>query len=93
MFATGRRPNVKGLGLETAGVKLDETGAIAVNEFSQTNVPHIYAVGDVTDRIALTPVAIREGHAFADTRVRRQAHAGRSRRRADRGVLRARRSA
>jgi glutathione reductase (NADPH) len=67
MFATGRRPNVKGLGLEAAGVKLTEAGAIAVNEFSQTNVPHIYAVGDVTDRIALTPVAIREGHAFADT--------------------------
>ncbi len=67
MFATGRRPNVKGLGLEAAGVKLGQTGAIAVNEYSQTNVPHIYAVGDVTDRIALTPVAIREGHAFADT--------------------------
>ena len=67
MFATGRRPNVKGLGLETAGVKLTEAGAIAVNEMSQTSVPHIYAVGDVTDRIALTPVAIREGHAFADT--------------------------
>ena len=57
----------EGLGLEAAGVKLDEKGAIAVNEFSQTSVPHIYAVGDVTDRIALTPVAIREGHAFADT--------------------------
>ncbi len=67
MFATGRRPNVAGLGLETAGVKLNEKGAIEVNEFSQTSVPHIYAVGDVTDRIALTPVAIREGHAFADT--------------------------
>jgi glutathione reductase (NADPH) len=67
MFATGRRPNVKGLGLEAAGVKLDEKGAIAVDEFSRTNVPHIYAVGDVTDRIALTPVAIREGHAFADS--------------------------
>jgi glutathione reductase (NADPH) len=67
MFATGRRPNVKGLGLEAAGVTLDEKGAIKVNEFSQTSVPHIYAVGDVTDRIALTPVAIREGHAFADT--------------------------
>jgi glutathione reductase (NADPH) len=65
--ATGRRPNVKGLGLETAGVRLDEKGAIEVNEFSQTSVPHIYAVGDVTDRIALTPVAIREGHAFADS--------------------------
>ena len=67
MFATGRRPNVKGLGLEAVGVKLDEKGAIAVNEFSQTSVPHTYAIGDVTDRIALTPVAIREGHAFADT--------------------------
>ena len=67
MFATGRRPNVKGLGLEIAGVKLNQAGAIEVNEFSQTNVPHVYAVGDVTDRIALTPVAIREGHAFADS--------------------------
>jgi glutathione reductase (NADPH) len=67
MFATGRRPNVKGLGLDAAGVALTEKGAIAVNEYSQTNVPHIYAVGDVTDRVALTPVAIREGHAFADT--------------------------
>ena len=67
MFATGRRPNIAGLGLEAAGVKLNEKGAIAVDEFSQTSVPHIYAVGDVTDRIALTPVAIREGHAFADT--------------------------
>jgi glutathione reductase (NADPH) len=67
MFATGRRPNVAGLGLETAGVKLDEKGAIQVDEYSRTSAPHIYAVGDVTDRIALTPVAIREGHAFADT--------------------------
>ncbi len=67
MFATGRRPNVKGLGLEAAGVALNDKGAIAVNEMSQTNVPHIYAVGDVTDRVALTPVAIREGHAFADS--------------------------
>jgi len=67
MFATGRRPNVAGLGLEAAGVRLDEKGAIAVDAFSRTNVPHIYAVGDVTDRLALTPVAIREGHAFADT--------------------------
>jgi glutathione reductase (NADPH) len=67
MFATGRRPNVAGLGLETAGVRLNDKGAIAVDRFSRTNVPHIYAVGDVTDRIALTPVAIREGHAFADT--------------------------
>ena len=67
MFATGRRPNVKGLGLDAAGVKLGPTGAIEVDKLSQTSVPHIYAVGDVTDRIALTPVAIREGHAFADS--------------------------
>lgn len=67
MFATGRRPNVKGLGLEKAGVKLNDKGAIAVDAYSRTSVPHIYAVGDVTDRINLTPVAIREGHAFADT--------------------------
>ena len=67
MFATGRRPNVAGLGLERAGVALSKSGAIAVDEYSQTSVPHIYAVGDVTDRVNLTPVAIREGHAFADT--------------------------
>jgi len=67
MFATGRRPNVAGLGLEAAGVHLDDKGAIKVDEYSRTSVPHIYAVGDVTDRLALTPVAIREGHAFADT--------------------------
>jgi glutathione reductase (NADPH) len=67
MFAIGRRPHVKGLGLETANVKLKENGAIAVNEFSQTSVPNIYAVGDVTDRVNLTPVAVREGHYFADT--------------------------
>jgi glutathione reductase (NADPH) len=67
MFATGRRPNISGLGLEAAGVRIDEKGAIAVDEFSRSSVPHIYAVGDVTDRLALTPVAIREGHAFADT--------------------------
>ncbi len=67
MFAVGRRPNVEGLGLEAAGVKLNAKAAIAVNEFSQTSVSNIYAVGDVTDRINLTPVAVREGHYFADT--------------------------
>ena len=66
MFATGRKPNVAGLGLDKAGVTLAK-GAIAVDAFSRTSVPNIYAVGDVTDRINLTPVAIREGHAFADT--------------------------
>jgi glutathione reductase (NADPH) len=67
MFATGRMPNVDGFGLEAAGVRLAANGGIAVDPYSQTSVPHIYAVGDVTNRIALTPVAIREGHAFADT--------------------------
>jgi glutathione reductase (NADPH) len=67
MFATGRRPNIKGLGLEAAGVGLGKTGGIDVDEYSRTSMPNIYAVGDVTDRINLTPVAIREGHAFADT--------------------------
>jgi glutathione reductase (NADPH) len=67
MFALGRRPNVAGFGLAEAGVKLAETGGIAVDKFSRTSVPHIYAVGDVTNRINLTPVAIREGHAVADT--------------------------
>jgi glutathione reductase (NADPH) len=68
MFAIGRHPNVKGLGLENAGVALSPTnGGIAVDEFSRTSVPNIYAVGDVTQRVNLTPVAIREGHAFADT--------------------------
>jgi glutathione reductase (NADPH) len=67
MFALGRRPNVAGFGLEAVGVQLAKNGGIAVNEFLQTSVPHIYAVGDVTNRINLTPVAVREGHAFADT--------------------------
>jgi len=67
MFATGRRPNVEGLGLETAGVKISERNGIIVDAYSRTSVPNIYAVGDVTDRVNLTPVAIREGHAFADT--------------------------
>ncbi len=67
MFATGRRPNVKGLGLEAAGLELGMTGGIAVDAYSRTSVSNIYAIGDVTDRLNLTPVAIREGHAFADT--------------------------
>ena len=67
MFATGRKPHIGGLGLERAGVTLARNGGIAVDKFSQTSVPHIYAVGDVTNRANLTPVAIREGHAFADT--------------------------
>lgn len=68
MFATGRHPNIAGLGLEKVGVKISPTtGGIAVDEYSKTSVENIYAVGDVTNRINLTPVAIREGHAFADT--------------------------
>ena len=67
MAATGRAPNTAGLGLETAGVDMGPGGEIMVDAGSQTSVPSIYAVGDVTDRIALTPVAIAEGHALADT--------------------------
>jgi len=67
MFAIGRRPNIMGLGLERLPVKIHEHGGIDVDEYSRTSVPNIYAVGDVTNRVNLTPVAIREGHAFADT--------------------------
>lgn len=67
LYATGRRPNAAGLGLEALGVQFGRMGEILVDEWSQTAVPSIFAVGDVTDRVNLTPVAIREGHAFADT--------------------------
>ena len=67
LIATGRKPNTDGLGLETAGIELGERGEIPVDEHSRTACESIYAVGDVTDRIQLTPVAIREGQAFADT--------------------------
>ena len=67
MLATGRVPNTAGLGLETAGVALGRNGAVKVDASSRTNVESIYAVGDVTDRVNLTPVAIREGHALADS--------------------------
>ncbi len=67
MAATGRKPNTDGLGLEAIGVKTDAEGAVVVNEYSRSSVENIYAVGDVTNRINLTPVAIREGHCFADT--------------------------
>ena len=67
MYATGRDPYTEGLGLDAAGVALNETGAVVVDAYSKTNVDNIWAVGDVTDRIALTPVAIREGAAFAET--------------------------
>ena len=67
MMATGRVPNTYGLGLDNAGVKMNDKGAVVVNEFSKTNKANIYAVGDVTDRVNLTPVAIREGMAFVET--------------------------
>jgi glutathione reductase (NADPH) len=67
MFATGRAPNILKLGLKEAGVEIAKNGGIAVDEYSRTAVPSIYAVGDVTNRVNLTPVAVREGMAFADT--------------------------
>ncbi|MEP1768568.1 MAG: glutathione-disulfide reductase [Sulfitobacter sp.] len=66
-FATGRKPNSDNLGLEALGIETARNGAIAVNEYSQTAVPSVYAIGDVTDRVNLTPVAIREGMAFVKT--------------------------
>jgi glutathione reductase (NADPH) len=67
VLTTGRVPNLRGLNLEAAGVALNPAGAVQVDRGSRTNVPHIYAIGDVTDRLNLTPVAIAEGHALADT--------------------------
>ncbi|MCB9958179.1 MAG: glutathione-disulfide reductase [Rhodospirillaceae bacterium] len=67
LYAVGRRPNTRNLGLEDAGVAMDKHGAVLVNADFQSSVPHIYALGDVTDRINLTPVATAEGHALADT--------------------------
>ena len=67
MYATGRVPNADGLGLEEIGVVRDKAGAVAVDEWQQTSVPGIYAVGDVTDRVNLTPVAIAEGRGLAET--------------------------
>lgn len=66
ILCTGREPNTQGLGLERAGIKTNQDGAILVNSVGQTNVESVYAIGDVTNRLNLTPVAIREGHAFAD---------------------------
>lgn len=77
IFATGRRPQTVDLGLEAIGVALDERGAVRVDAFSQSSVGSVHAIGDVTGRVALTPVAIAEGHALADTlfgRARRSAH-------------------
>lgn len=66
-WAVGRKPATQGLGLERAGVKLGRDGAVLVDDWNRTNIPNIFAVGDVTDRVQLTPVAIREGAAFAET--------------------------
>jgi glutathione reductase (NADPH) len=67
LYATGRRPLTRNMGLEKVGVALDDAGAIKVDGWSKSSVPNIYAVGDCTNRVNLTPVAIREGHAFADS--------------------------
>lgn len=67
LFATGRSPNTKRLNLEAVGVELDQTGAVKVDEYSRTNIPSIWAVGDVTNRMNLTPVALMEGTCFAKT--------------------------
>jgi glutathione reductase (NADPH) len=67
MYATGRRPNTKGIGLESVGVELADNGAVKVDEWSRSSVLSIWAIGDVTDRIQLTPVALAEGQAFAET--------------------------
>jgi glutathione reductase (NADPH) len=67
LFATGRHPNTRGLGLERAGVQVDKYGAVVVDGYSKSSVESVYAIGDVTNRVNLTPVAIRDGQAFADT--------------------------
>jgi glutathione reductase (NADPH) len=67
MFATGRQPKIAKIGLKEAGVDIAKNGGVAVDEYSRTSVANIYAIGDVTNRVNLTPVAIREGAAFADT--------------------------
>jgi len=67
MYATGRRPNSDNLGLESLGVEMGGRGQVIVDDYSQTAVPSIFAVGDITDRANLTPVAIREGMAFVET--------------------------
>lgn len=67
MYATGRNPNTSGMGLAEAGVELDGAGAVMVDRYSRTSVPNVYAIGDATNRMNLTPVAINEGRAFAET--------------------------
>ena len=79
MFATGRRPNTRGLGLETAGVETDDLGAIKVDEDNRSTCASVFAIGDVTNRIQLTPIAIREGQAFADNFYGSETNRGRCR--------------
>ena len=66
MSATGRTPNISNLGLKKIGINLDKEGAICVNNSYQTNIKNVYAIGDVTNRVNLTPVAIKEGQTFAE---------------------------
>ena len=87
MFATGRWPATRNMGLEAVGVEMNDKGVIKVDKFSQTSVPSIYAVGDVTGRAELTPVAIREGAAFAETVFQRQPDGCRSFAYSDGGLL------
>jgi hypothetical protein len=79
LFATGRRPNTDGMGLAEAGVEVGRRGQVVVDAYSQTAVPSIYAIGDVTNRVNLTPVAIREGMAFVETVFNGNPDPGRSR--------------
>ncbi len=89
VLTTGRKPNLHGLNLEAVGCRAERAqGAIAVDNGSRTNVPHIYAIGDVTDRLNLTPVAIAEGHALADTLFGGRPARGEPRECADRRLLR-----
>ena len=94
MLAIGRVPNTDGMGLEKAGVQLGKRGARRSRRIIRaTSVDHIYAIGDVTDRLALTPVAIHEAMCFREDRVRKQADAGRSRRCVPTAVFTSRKSA
>ena len=79
-------PNTGGLGLERAGVKLDDAGAVIVDEYSHSSVDSVYAIGDVTNRMNLTPVAIRDGHALRRHHLQQPAHARGPPQRAERGV-------
>ena len=88
-FATGRAPATKGLGLDKIGVTLNDAGAVVIDQNLRTSQPHIYAMGDVTDRLNLTPVAIAEGHALADSLFGKERTWHLAAQRADSGVLHA----